>query len=179
MRRMKVCQPGREVVADDLRCGFPEGLVENSVARLGVVSQVAIDLAGHQSATQDRAEGFGRQEPARLGRQVTDRGVGLLRREPALLDRGVGAVAGGVHAIEPRHAAVLVDRDESALVVRNAGQPRAVEQRRCDDAVAESHGPPGASPIARAILRTRWGPRRRGHRSPARASISATQRLGS
>ena len=101
---MQVRQPGREVVADDLRRGLPQWLVEDSVAGGGIVAQIAVDLAGHEAAAQDGAERVGREEPARLRCKVRDRRVRLLCREAALFDRDVGAVAGGVHAIESRHA---------------------------------------------------------------------------
>ena len=66
--------------------------------------------------------------------QLGDR-VGLLAGQPALLDGERRAVAGGVDVGQAADAAVLVDRDEAAVVAGHATDGDALDGRQRDDAL--------------------------------------------
>ena len=66
---------------------------------------------------------------------VRGRRVGLLGAQAALLDREVRPVAGRVDVLDAADASVLVDRDEAALVLGQAGDRRPVHRRQGDHLV--------------------------------------------
>ena len=62
-------------------------------------------------------------------------GVGLLGRERWVLDGERGAVAGCVHAVQPRNPAVRIDGNEALAIARQVLQPRAGKAGRRDHAL--------------------------------------------